>query len=93
LTGEQRHTDHIVNRQRVSRNKLPTLLCFNFFPNAQNILNCQPTNGTFGFAPTQSQPFRKTKRAVFPNALDYRNFYLDILNKCLLLPNKTTFAT
>jgi ribosomal protein L28 len=56
-------------------------------------LNCHPTNGTFGFAPTQSQSFRKTKRAVFPNALDYRNFYLDILNKCLLLPNKTTFET
>jgi hypothetical protein len=72
---------------------LPTLLCFNFFPNAQNILNCLPAKGTFGFAQPKHQPYRKTKRAVFPNALDYRNFYLDILNKCVLLPNKTTFAT
>ncbi|MDD3772508.1 MAG: hypothetical protein PHC38_07620, partial [Weeksellaceae bacterium] len=29
--GEQ-HTDHIANGQGVSRHKLPTLLCFIFFP-------------------------------------------------------------
>jgi len=32
LTGDQRHTDHITNGQRVSRHSLPKLLYFLFFP-------------------------------------------------------------
>jgi len=39
LTGEHRHRNDTKNGQRVSRHSLPTLLCFNFFPTAQNILN------------------------------------------------------
>lgn len=60
-----------TNGQRVSRHSLPTLLCFNFFPTAQNILNCHRTNGTFGFALPTSRPFSKTKRAVFCQRTDY----------------------
>jgi hypothetical protein len=55
---------------------LPTLLCFNFFATAQNILNWHRTNGTFGFAPTHtypepaegSRPFAKPKEPFFANA-------------------------
>ena len=32
MTGDQRHTDHITNGQRVSRHSLPTLLYFLFSP-------------------------------------------------------------
>jgi hypothetical protein len=39
LTGEQGHRNDTTNGQRVSRHSLSTLLCFNFIPNAQNILN------------------------------------------------------
>jgi len=30
LTGDQKHRNNKTNGQRVSRNSLPTLLCFNF---------------------------------------------------------------
>jgi hypothetical protein len=64
---------------------LPTLLCFNFFPTAQNILkygvftntfinkndvsNYHRTNGTFGFARPQADPSAKPKEPFFANAL------------------------
>jgi type I restriction enzyme M protein len=67
LTGEHRHKNDTTIGQRVSRHSLPTLLCFNFFPTAQNILKfyCQPANGTFGFARHTKPTLRKTKRAIF----------------------------
>ena len=65
LIGEHRHKNDTTNGQGVSRHSLPTLLCFNFFSTAQNILNCHRTNGTFGFSPPTSRPFSKTKRAIF----------------------------
>ena len=68
MTSEQIHKDHIANRQRVNRHSLRTLLYFFIFSTALffNSIFCQPTNGTFAFAPTaQADPLGKIKRAIF----------------------------
>jgi len=81
LTGEHRHTNDTTNGQRVSRHSLPTLLCFNFFPTAQNILKFSSrTNGTFGFAQHTSRPFAKPKEPLFSNTFnddlkEVKNFF------------------
>ena len=46
MTGEHRHTNDTTYGQRVSPHSLPTLLCFNFFPTAQNILKCEAFTNT-----------------------------------------------
>ncbi|QLH30374.1 MAG: hypothetical protein HWD63_13980 [Candidatus Parvibacillus calidus] len=68
LTGEQRHTDHIDNGQRVSRHSLPTH-CFYFSSPAflKTILS-HPASGTFGFAQHTSQPFANPKEPLFAYA-------------------------
>jgi len=40
--------------RQITRHSLPTRMCFNFFTHRTKILKfyCQPTNGTFAFAPT-----------------------------------------
>lgn len=67
MTGEQRHTDHIDNGQRVSRHSLPTH-CFLFFPHPhflKTILS-QPASGTFGLAPTHiANPSQSQKSHFF----------------------------
>ena len=68
MTGEQRHTDHIENGQRVSRHSLPTILYFLFSPPAFFLIQFYylPANGTLAFAPTaQANPSGKIQRAVF----------------------------
>jgi hypothetical protein len=69
LTGDQ-HTDHISKGQRVSRDSLPTLLYFLFFPTALffNSIFASRTFGTFGFARHKKPTLRKTKRAKSPTA-------------------------
>ena len=68
MTGDQGHKNDTTNGQRVSRHSLPTLLCFIFFPTAQNILKFyQPHIGTFGFAPTaQADTQAKPKEPILP---------------------------
>jgi len=69
LTGEQ-HTDHISSGQRVSRHSLPTLLYFLFSqPHIFfNSILASRTNGTFGFADTQTQRYAKPKEPFSSNA-------------------------
>ncbi len=72
MTGDQRHKNDTTFGQRVSRHSLPTLLCFNFFPTAQNILKfyANRTFGTFAFAPThKDDPSAKAKE---PNLQPHR---------------------
>jgi hypothetical protein len=71
LTGEHRHKNDTTNGQRVSRHSLPTLLCFNFFPTAQNILkfSASPQMAHLVLPNTQSQPFAKPKEPFFAHAL------------------------
>jgi hypothetical protein len=71
LKGDQRHRNDTTFGQRVSQHSLPTLLCFNFLPTAQNILkfSASRTNGTFGFARHTSRPFAKPKEPFFAIAL------------------------
>jgi hypothetical protein len=81
LTSDQKHTDHIATGQRVSRHSLPTLLCFIFFPTAQNILKFfgSRTNGTFAFAPTlKANPSANAKEPFFANA-PIKNRILDTI--------------
>jgi len=78
LTGEQRHTDHIENGQRVSRHSLPTLLCFNFFPTAQKILKfyASPQTAHLALPCPQADPSAKPKEPFLANAL-IKNRILD----------------
>jgi hypothetical protein len=71
LTGEHRHKNDTTIGQRVSRHSLPTLLCFNFFPTAQNILNFNATAqmAHLVFSDTQANA-QKTKRAIFCQRTD-----------------------
>jgi hypothetical protein len=60
---------------------LPTLLCFIFFPTAQNILKffASRTNGTFAFAPTlKADPSANAKEPFFANA-PIKNRILDTI--------------
>jgi hypothetical protein len=41
-------------------------MCFNFLTHRTKILKCQPTNGTFAFAPThEANPSAKSKETFF----------------------------
>ncbi len=66
MTGDQKHIDHIATGQRVSRHSCRTAGLY-FFPHRTflKIILDSRTSVTFGFTPTQSRPFGKTKRASF----------------------------
>lgn len=71
MTGDQRHTDHIANGQRVSQQSLPSILYFLFSPLHIfiNSILCALANGTLAFAPTaQANDSDKSQRAVSTNA-------------------------
>ena len=54
-----------------TRHSLPTRMCLNFFSHRTKILKfyCQPTNGTFAFAPTHiANASAKSKEPFFANA-------------------------
>jgi hypothetical protein len=45
-------------------------MCFNFFTHRTKILKCQPTNGTFVFAPThEANPSAKSKEPFLADPL------------------------
>jgi putative transcriptional regulator len=75
LTGDQKHTDHITNGQRVSRHSLPTLLYFLFSPPHIFLIQfyCQPHKWHIWFCPTHKPTLRKTKRAIFCQRTDRQN--------------------
>jgi hypothetical protein len=55
--------------RQITRHSLPTRMCFNFLTNRTKILKfyCQPTNGTFAFAPThEAKTSAKSKEPFFP---------------------------
>lgn len=70
MTGEHGHRKDIAIRQRVSRHSLPTLLCFNFFPTAQNILKfyASPQMAHLVLPDTQADPLAKPKEPFFATA-------------------------
>ena len=50
--------------RQITRHSLATQMCFNFLTHRTKILKfyCQPTNGTFAFAPThEANPSAKSK--------------------------------
>jgi len=72
LTGENGHRNETINGQRVSRDSLPTLLYFLFFPQHIffNSILLPPANGTLAFAlpiaiGTQANPSAKAKEPFF----------------------------
>jgi len=67
LIGDQRHRNNIATGQLLNRHAYPHYV-FYFFTTAQKKLNCQRTNGTFGFAPTHNaDPSAKPKEPFFSN--------------------------
>jgi hypothetical protein len=69
LTGDQKHTDHISTRQRVSRHSSrPDVFYFFSHRTFLKTILASRTNGTFGFARHTSQRFAKPKEPFFPNA-------------------------
>jgi hypothetical protein len=63
--------------RQITRHSLPTQKCFIFFTHRTKILKfCQPTNGTFAFAPThEANPSAKSKEPFFPT-LSENKLYL-----------------
>ena len=56
--------------RQITRHSLPTRMCFNFFTHRTKILKCQPTNGTFVFAPThEANPSAKSKEPFLADPL------------------------
>ena len=70
MTGEHRHKNDSTNGQRVSRHSLSSLLCFNFFPTAQNILNYNATAQMVHLVlpRQQADPSAEPKEPIFANA-------------------------
>jgi hypothetical protein len=68
LTGDQRHRNDITNGQRVGRHLLPTLLCFIFFPTAQNILKfyANPQMAHLVLPNAQADPSQNQKSHFLP---------------------------
>ena len=68
MTGEHGHRKDIAIRQRVSRHSLPTLLCFIFFPTAQNILKfyASPQMAHLVLPDTQADPSQNQKSHFLP---------------------------
>ena len=81
LTGEQRHTDHIDNGQRVSRHSFADPMFYFFHRIFLKQFSATPQMAHLAL-PTQSQPFAKPKRiAFFPTPTEIRilvNYILTI---------------
>jgi hypothetical protein len=67
LTGDQKHTDHIATRQRVSRHSSrPDVFYFFSHRTFLKTILASRTSGTFGFAPThKANPSAKPKEPLF----------------------------
>ncbi len=70
MAGEHRHKNDSTNGQRVSRHSLSSLICFNFFPPAQNILNFNATAQMVHLVlpRPKADPSAEPKEAFFANA-------------------------
>ncbi len=66
MTGDQKHTDHIVTVQRVSRHSSQPEV-FYFFPHRTFLktILASRTNGTFGFAPTHEANASQNQKSQF----------------------------
>ena len=67
MTGDQKHTDHISTRQRVSRHSSrPDVFYFFSHRTFLKTILASRTSGTFGFAPThKADPSAKPKEPLF----------------------------
>jgi hypothetical protein len=66
LTGDQKHTDHILTGQRVSRHSSRPDV-FYFFPHRTFLktILANRTNGTFGFAPAHKTNASQNQKSRF----------------------------
>ena len=66
MIGDQKHTDHIVTGQRVSRHSSRPDV-FYFFPHRTFLktILASRTNGTFGFAPTHEANASQNQKSRF----------------------------
>lgn len=96
MTGDQKHTDHILTVQRVSRHSSRPDV-FYFFPHRTFLktILASRTSGTFGFAPThKADPSAKPKEPLFSqrtynnNKLDTNNMLKNMFNILHLLKVK-----
>jgi len=64
--------------RQITRHSLPTQKCFNFLTHRTKILKfyCQPTNGTFAFAPThEANPSAKSKEPFFSQRSEINTYF------------------
>ena len=96
MTGDQKYTDHIATRQRVSRHSSRPDV-FYFFPHRTFLktILARRTIVTFGFAPThKADPSAKPKEPLFSqrtynnNKLDKNNMLKNMFNILHLLKVK-----
>ena len=80
MKGDQGYKNDTTNGQRVSRHSLPTLLCFIFFPTAQNILkfNANPQMAHLVLPDTQADPSQNQKSRFLPTHSE-TNFNFEVL--------------